>query len=228
MRYNDVAIPAGAAWSSPFLKWQGALAEVSSIDLAADVTTRASKLAHWTRRKWLASCSAGRSRSPTYFNDTDEGVRPALLEEISALRPAGKDGLHTFSSQTQPSDGTAGAVVGSSQRHANSAAAKASSVSSKAVCREYRPGWPPSSVREVAPRQSRQPARLRSGARGLRLTTTIFVADKRAGLTRERAPSELLTCSRSTGLASSMRPSSPGICASSMTASCDPASMATR
>lgn len=29
------------AWSSPFVKWQGSLAEVSSIDLAADVTARA-------------------------------------------------------------------------------------------------------------------------------------------------------------------------------------------
>jgi acetyl-CoA C-acetyltransferase len=41
MRYADVAIPAGMAWSSPFVKWQGSLAEVSSIDLAADVTARA-------------------------------------------------------------------------------------------------------------------------------------------------------------------------------------------
>lgn len=29
------------AWSSPFVRWQGALAEVSSLDLAADVTKRA-------------------------------------------------------------------------------------------------------------------------------------------------------------------------------------------
>ena len=41
MRYEDVAIPAGMAWSSPFVKWQGSLAEVSSLDLAADVTGRA-------------------------------------------------------------------------------------------------------------------------------------------------------------------------------------------
>ena len=41
MRYEDVAIPAGLAWSSPFAKWQGPLAEVSSLDLAADVTARA-------------------------------------------------------------------------------------------------------------------------------------------------------------------------------------------
>ena len=41
MRYEDAAIPAGLAWSSPFAKWQGPLAEVSSLDLAADVTARA-------------------------------------------------------------------------------------------------------------------------------------------------------------------------------------------
>lgn len=41
MRHEDVAIPAGLAWSSPFTRWQGTLAEVSSLDLAADVTARA-------------------------------------------------------------------------------------------------------------------------------------------------------------------------------------------
>lgn len=41
MRYDNVAIPAGASWSSPFAKWQGSLAEVSSVDLAVDVTGRA-------------------------------------------------------------------------------------------------------------------------------------------------------------------------------------------
>ncbi|MGH3439232.1 MAG: thiolase family protein [Sciscionella sp.] len=41
MRYDDVAVPAGAVWSSPFAKWQGSLGEVSSLDLAAGVTTRA-------------------------------------------------------------------------------------------------------------------------------------------------------------------------------------------
>src|SRR3569833_1001695 len=41
MRYSDVALPLGAAWSSPFAKWQGTLAEVDSLDLATAVTTRA-------------------------------------------------------------------------------------------------------------------------------------------------------------------------------------------
>ena len=30
MRYSDVAIPLGSAWSSPFAEWQGPLAEVDS------------------------------------------------------------------------------------------------------------------------------------------------------------------------------------------------------
>jgi acetyl-CoA acetyltransferase len=41
MKYADVAIPLGHAWSSPFAKWQGTLAEVPSLDLAVAVTTRA-------------------------------------------------------------------------------------------------------------------------------------------------------------------------------------------
>lgn len=41
MRHPDVAIPLGSAWSSPFAKWQGTLAEVDSLDLATAVTTRA-------------------------------------------------------------------------------------------------------------------------------------------------------------------------------------------
>jgi acetyl-CoA acetyltransferase len=41
MKYDDVAIPMGHAWSSPFAKWQGTLAEVDSLDLATAVTSRA-------------------------------------------------------------------------------------------------------------------------------------------------------------------------------------------
>lgn len=36
MRYENAAIPAGLAWSSPFTRCQGSLAEVSSLDPAAD------------------------------------------------------------------------------------------------------------------------------------------------------------------------------------------------
>ncbi|MFC4942980.1 thiolase family protein [Pseudonocardia sp. GCM10023141] len=41
MQYDDIAIPLGSAWSSPFARWQGSLAEVDSLDLAAAVTSRA-------------------------------------------------------------------------------------------------------------------------------------------------------------------------------------------
>jgi acetyl-CoA acetyltransferase family protein len=41
MRFSKVAIPLGLAWSSPFCRWQGPLAELSSVDLAVDVTARA-------------------------------------------------------------------------------------------------------------------------------------------------------------------------------------------
>jgi acetyl-CoA C-acetyltransferase len=41
VRFDDVAIPAGSAWSSPFAKWQGSLAGTSSLDVAAAVTAQA-------------------------------------------------------------------------------------------------------------------------------------------------------------------------------------------
>jgi acetyl-CoA acetyltransferase len=41
MRFENAAIPLGFAWSSPFVRWQGALADMSSLDLAVDVTSRA-------------------------------------------------------------------------------------------------------------------------------------------------------------------------------------------
>jgi acetyl-CoA acetyltransferase len=41
MQFVNVAAPADAVWSSPFVRWQGSLADVSSIDLAAAVTSRA-------------------------------------------------------------------------------------------------------------------------------------------------------------------------------------------
>jgi acetyl-CoA acetyltransferase family protein len=41
MRFTKACIPLGAAWSSPFARWQGPLAEMSSLDLAVSVTARA-------------------------------------------------------------------------------------------------------------------------------------------------------------------------------------------
>jgi acetyl-CoA acetyltransferase len=41
LRFDDVVIPLSAAWSSPFVRWQGATADVNSLDLAEQVTSRA-------------------------------------------------------------------------------------------------------------------------------------------------------------------------------------------
>ena len=41
MKLERACVPLGLAWSSPFARWQGPLAEVNSIDLAVDVTKRA-------------------------------------------------------------------------------------------------------------------------------------------------------------------------------------------
>ena len=41
MRFEKAFIPLGLAWSTPFAKWQGPLAELSSLDMAEDVTRRA-------------------------------------------------------------------------------------------------------------------------------------------------------------------------------------------
>jgi acetyl-CoA acetyltransferase len=43
MKLEKACVPLGFAWSSPFARWQGPLAEVNSIDLAVDVTKRALK-----------------------------------------------------------------------------------------------------------------------------------------------------------------------------------------
>ncbi|HET7047438.1 MAG TPA: thiolase family protein [Solirubrobacteraceae bacterium] len=40
MRFDDACIPLDAAWSSPFVRWQGPAAEISSLDLAHQVTQR--------------------------------------------------------------------------------------------------------------------------------------------------------------------------------------------
>jgi acetyl-CoA acetyltransferase family protein len=41
VKFEKAYIPAGFAWSSPFARWQGALSEVNSLDLAVDVTRTA-------------------------------------------------------------------------------------------------------------------------------------------------------------------------------------------
>src|ERR1700754_1644284 len=47
MRFDDAVIPLNAAWSSPFVRWQGPAAELSSLDVAAQVTARALEGSAW-------------------------------------------------------------------------------------------------------------------------------------------------------------------------------------
>jgi acetyl-CoA C-acetyltransferase len=47
MRFDDAVIPLDAAWSSPFVRWQGPVAELSSLDVAAQVTARALEGSSW-------------------------------------------------------------------------------------------------------------------------------------------------------------------------------------
>ena len=53
---------------------------------------------------------------PLYTALIEEGSVPdqtkaIIAEEITGLRPASPDGLHTFATQTHPADGCAGAIV---------------------------------------------------------------------------------------------------------------------
>jgi acetyl-CoA acyltransferase len=41
VKFTDAGIPVGYAWSTPFARWQGPLAELNSHDMAVDVTGRA-------------------------------------------------------------------------------------------------------------------------------------------------------------------------------------------
>jgi len=41
LKLGRACIPLGGAWSSPFCRWQGSLSDVSSLDLAVDVASRA-------------------------------------------------------------------------------------------------------------------------------------------------------------------------------------------
>ena len=55
MKFENVYIPLNAAWSSPFVRWQGPAAELSSLDVAAQVTARALRSAGSTGS--TSSCS---------------------------------------------------------------------------------------------------------------------------------------------------------------------------
>ncbi|HEX4396247.1 MAG TPA: hypothetical protein VH136_01305, partial [Trebonia sp.] len=68
------------------------------------------------QRRYMVEAHIARRRQPPRVIDADEGIRPAVLEEIAALPPAAADGRHTFATQTYPADGTAGALVTTVER----------------------------------------------------------------------------------------------------------------
>ncbi len=63
------------------------------------------------QRRYMVEVQIPQRRKPPRVIDADEGVRPIMLDDISALPPAAPDGLHTFATQTHPADGAAGALV---------------------------------------------------------------------------------------------------------------------
>jgi acetyl-CoA acetyltransferase family protein len=51
VRFERACVPLGFAWSSPFARWQGPLAEVNSLDLAVDVTRAALEERNFSARE---------------------------------------------------------------------------------------------------------------------------------------------------------------------------------
>jgi acetyl-CoA C-acetyltransferase len=96
MKLDNVAVPLGLGWSSPFTRWQGALSELSSIDLAVDVTGRALS---------------------THGVDPGE-VHTATPEGLTKLAPVTPDGVVTYGSQTHPGDGADAEGAGPAARAA--------------------------------------------------------------------------------------------------------------
>ena len=47
MRFENAVIPLGAAWSSPFVRWQGPIADINSLDLAHQVAAKALQGQDW-------------------------------------------------------------------------------------------------------------------------------------------------------------------------------------
>ena len=62
MKFENAYIPLDAAWSSPFVRWQGPAAELSSLDVAAQVTERGAA-SERRRGRSTSSCSGSPCRS---------------------------------------------------------------------------------------------------------------------------------------------------------------------
>jgi acetyl-CoA C-acetyltransferase len=54
------------------------------------------------QRRYMVEAHIPRRRQPPSVIDADEGVRPAVPDEIAARPPAVRDGRHTFATQTHP------------------------------------------------------------------------------------------------------------------------------
>ena len=67
MRFERAYIPVGFAWSSPFARWQGALSEVNSLDMAVDVTRAAFERSSQPKRSpdWSSAGPCRREISST-------------------------------------------------------------------------------------------------------------------------------------------------------------------
>lgn len=68
------------------------------------------------QKRYLVEVHVPQRRRPPLVVDSDQGVRPVILEQIRELPPATADGLHSFATQTHPADGTAGAVLTTVER----------------------------------------------------------------------------------------------------------------
>jgi acetyl-CoA acetyltransferase len=104
---------------------------------------------HAFQRRYMVEIQIPQRRKPPVVIDDDEGVRPAVLDDIAALPSAAKDGVHTFATQTHPADGTAGAVVTTVEHARELARAPAWCVS-----------WPPGSPGSPRATCPRRPCRL--------------------------------------------------------------------
>ena len=69
------------------------------------------------QRRYMVHARIPRSGQPPVVIETDEGIRPAAIDEMAMLAPSAERGLHTCATQARPADGTAGALV-TTARHA--------------------------------------------------------------------------------------------------------------
>ncbi|UGS36139.1 thiolase family protein [Capillimicrobium parvum] len=67
------------------------------------------------QRRWMVPITVGRGKRATEIEE-DQGIRPAVLEELGALAPVTPDGVVSYGSQTHPADGAAGMILTTAQQ----------------------------------------------------------------------------------------------------------------